>query len=195
MLNGQNLSKCSCAIRSFLLCPRDFRLFYIVNSNREAATALPAVRPQSAPAQEYVDIPQYPEIQDLSLRHKQIRKKEAWHKTIAKLPTVEEKAIKLNMPRYYGYKVVRLNEEQLPYNCLPAIQHYTRTIFEENTSPNYQFLQQNNLANSNDSGRQVLTHKSNASSTTQENTIPNVIVESIRIDMQNAIEFALDSFL
>uniref|UniRef100_A0A1I8MAF7 28S ribosomal protein S30, mitochondrial n=1 Tax=Musca domestica TaxID=7370 RepID=A0A1I8MAF7_MUSDO len=79
---------------------------------------------------EYWETPQYPEIKDTSFDGRKKDEAKTWHEQIQKTPTVEEKLIKINMPRYYGYKVVHMNEERLPYNCLPAIQHYTRTHFE-----------------------------------------------------------------
>ena len=47
--------------------------------------------------------------------------------------------IKLNMPRYYGWPVAVLNNERFPYNCLPFIQHTTRTflITEPNILPGF----------------------------------------------------------
>nr|XP_014102318.1 39S ribosomal protein S30, mitochondrial [Bactrocera oleae] len=80
---------------------------------------------------EYTDEPIYPEIQDLSFKACKGRETESWHEEIRKVPTVEEKLIKINMPRYYGFKVVNLSDSKVPYNCLPAMQHYTRTIYED----------------------------------------------------------------
>ncbi|XP_037937838.1 28S ribosomal protein S30, mitochondrial-like [Teleopsis dalmanni] len=111
---------------------------------------------------EYTDEPQYPEIQDVSFKARKVREKEDWYKEIEEVPTVEEKLIKINMPRYYGYKVFKLTDEKLPYNCLPAIQHYTRTIFEnadENIAP--EALQK-----------------------------INIFVEAAKSDVQDALEFA-----
>uniref|UniRef100_A0A1A9VU90 Uncharacterized protein n=1 Tax=Glossina austeni TaxID=7395 RepID=A0A1A9VU90_GLOAU len=80
---------------------------------------------------DYTEIPQYPPIHDLSFRSRKESEAQNWHEEIMKVPTVEEKMIKINMPRYYGYRVVDLHDRCLPYNCLPALQHYTRTVFEE----------------------------------------------------------------
>ncbi|XP_075154294.1 mitochondrial ribosomal protein S30 [Haematobia irritans] len=79
---------------------------------------------------EYWETPHYPEIIDTSFKGKKEIKSKNWREEIQNAPTVEEKLMKINMPRYYGHKVVLMNEERLPYNCLPAIQHYTRTAFE-----------------------------------------------------------------
>lgn len=72
----------------------------------------------------------YPNILDLSFTARKMREREIWNQQTQNVVTVEEKLIKLNMPRYYGYKVVNLGD-RLPYNCLPATQYYTRTIFTE----------------------------------------------------------------
>lgn len=79
---------------------------------------------------EFTEVAQYPEIKDLSFLARKEREALSWQEQIQKTATVEEKMIKINMPRYYGFKVVELHDERLPYNCLPAIQHYTRTLFE-----------------------------------------------------------------
>lgn len=82
------------------------------------------------PLEEYTEKPEYPEILDQSHEAKVLRKKQSWYDKIKKLETIEEKQIKINMPRYYGYKVVALNDTRIRYNSLPMIQHYTRTLFE-----------------------------------------------------------------
>lgn len=79
---------------------------------------------------EYTENPIYPEILNNSIKSKEIRKKMVWHEDIKKLKTVEEKLIKVNMPRYYGYKCVMFGDEKFPYNCLPLTQHYTRTMLK-----------------------------------------------------------------
>lgn len=48
---------------------------------------------------EYTATPQYPPILDLSYEKKQERKIESKHNAIKDVKTVEEKQIKLNMPR------------------------------------------------------------------------------------------------
>ena len=48
---------------------------------------------------EYTNTPQYPPILDLSFKKKIERQKETVHEQIKALQTVEEKQIKLNMPR------------------------------------------------------------------------------------------------
>lgn len=80
---------------------------------------------------EYTAEPEYPIIRDLSYKSRKQHTASEWHEQIRQLPTVEEKMIKVNMPRYYGYKVVDLNDTKVPYNALPLTQHYTRTVLEE----------------------------------------------------------------
>lgn len=81
---------------------------------------------------EYSDEAVYPEIQDLSYEAKQYRKKkELIASRIQALPTVEEKIMALNMKKYYGYKCIMLNDQNVPYNSLPFVQYSTRTKFNE----------------------------------------------------------------
>ncbi|XP_004518895.1 28S ribosomal protein S30, mitochondrial [Ceratitis capitata] len=98
-----------------------------ISTPRLQSTAVKSIHNDS----EYADEAIYPEIQDLSFKARKKRETQSWHDEIRKVPTVEEKMIKINMPRYYGFKVVNLNDTKLPYNCLPAIQHYTRTFYED----------------------------------------------------------------
>ncbi|XP_055913810.1 28S ribosomal protein S30, mitochondrial [Eupeodes corollae] len=90
-----------------------------------------AAQPQlNVASDEYTDKPEYPEIFELSREARMRREKQSWHEQIQSVPTVEEKLIKINMPRYYGFKTVMLNSAENPYNCLPLNQHYTRTVLE-----------------------------------------------------------------
>ncbi|XP_018321270.1 39S ribosomal protein S30, mitochondrial [Agrilus planipennis] len=87
---------------------------------------------------EYTETPQYPPILNLSPEKKLERKKDAYYEEIKKVKTVEEKQIKLNMPRYYGFKCYMLEEERIPYNNLAFTQHITRThIIHQNNLPSY----------------------------------------------------------
>ncbi|KAL0128903.1 hypothetical protein PUN28_003932 [Cardiocondyla obscurior] len=66
------------------------------------------------------------------------RKKEAWYDTIKNIGTVEEKQIKINMPRYYGWNSLIIKEHVIPYNSLSHAQHCTRThIVNESGLPAY----------------------------------------------------------
>ncbi|EDX01832.1 39S ribosomal protein S30, mitochondrial [Drosophila yakuba] len=75
--------------------------------------------------------PAYPEIQDTSFKARKQKDAANWHEEIRQVPTVEEKMIKINIPRYYGFKVVDFNDSKIPYNALPLTQHYTRTVLED----------------------------------------------------------------
>lgn len=109
----------------------------LINANRHASAV--SRRCQStetsiaAPPQsraEHADEAEYPEILDLSSTARKFRERVEWHEEVRKVKTIEEKLIKVNMPKYYGFQMMMLNEECLPYNCLPYVQHYTRTQFE-----------------------------------------------------------------
>lgn len=77
--------------------------------------------------EEYTSAPHYPQILDITPEKKRERKKLETHETIKAVKTVEEKQIKINMPKYYGYKTSLFFENQIPYNTLPLVQHVTRT--------------------------------------------------------------------
>lgn len=73
---------------------------------------------------------EYPPILDLSKKAKKEREKMAWHKEVEKVQTIEEKLIKINVPYYYGLRTIPLNDQYV-YNCLPYMQHWTRTQIEK----------------------------------------------------------------
>lgn len=77
------------------------------------------------------DGPQYPPIITNSVLDRRARKKQEWFDKIRKIPTIEEKLLELNMPRYYGYRCLMLDDHKLPYNALPFIQYITNTEFGE----------------------------------------------------------------
>ncbi|XP_053978120.1 28S ribosomal protein S30, mitochondrial [Hylaeus volcanicus] len=80
----------------------------------------------------------YPPILDVSLQARFRRKKEEWHNKIKKLESVEEKLIGINMPHYYGWKSLELNETVIPYNCLDHAQYITRThVVNEHKLPTF----------------------------------------------------------
>ncbi|XP_022920692.1 uncharacterized protein [Onthophagus taurus] len=76
---------------------------------------------------EYTKTPQYPEILDVSYDAKLDRKKQSVYNELQSVKTVEEKQIKLNMPKYYGFKCYMFNENLIPYDQLDLTQHITRT--------------------------------------------------------------------
>lgn len=52
--------------------------------------------------------------------------------------TVEEKQIKINMPKYYGFMCYLQYEDQIPYNSLELAQHTTRThLIKETGLPEF----------------------------------------------------------
>lgn len=69
----------------------------------------------------------YPPILDVSVRGKHERETLEMHKKIQALHTVEEKLIALNVPRYYGWESIVLNEGKVPYNFLPLVKSTTKT--------------------------------------------------------------------
>ncbi|XP_043277683.1 39S ribosomal protein S30, mitochondrial [Venturia canescens] len=82
--------------------------------------------------------PQYPPIKDLFFKAHFKRQREELAKGIADARTVEEKMIKLNMPRYYGFRSVMLTESNLQYNAIDQIQYITRThVPKEPGLPSY----------------------------------------------------------
>lgn len=87
---------------------------------------------------EYTATPQYPPILDNSYLARLERRKETERESIKDVPTIEEKQIRLNMPRYYGFKSYMLNEDYIPYNNLTLAQHVTRThLVVNNELPEY----------------------------------------------------------
>lgn len=87
---------------------------------------------------EYTATPQYPPILDLSPEKNIERKKQAVYDEIKAVKTVEEKQIKLNIPRYYGFKSYMLFEDVIPYDSLKLAQHVTRThLVKSNVLPEF----------------------------------------------------------
>ncbi|KAL0271618.1 UNVERIFIED_CONTAM: hypothetical protein PYX00_008654 [Menopon gallinae] len=74
---------------------------------------------------EYTEVAQYPRIiPEAEL----LRKDEIdWHNKIKRQKTVEEKLFEINMPRYWGWKCLLLNEGEIPYNSLEFTKFITRT--------------------------------------------------------------------
>ena len=80
----------------------------------------------------------YPPILDLSYRASMRRKDDVWYNKIKKIETVEEKLIGLNMPHYYGWKSLYLEEGNVPYNSLNHAQYITRThVLNDNKLPEF----------------------------------------------------------
>lgn len=89
-------------------------------------------RPASTlPSTEYTEYPEYPPIEDLSYEAKKKKEVEDWSDKVRKCRTVEEKQMKLNMRKYYGWRCIDLNDVLIPYNSLPLIQHLTRSCYKD----------------------------------------------------------------
>lgn len=84
---------------------------------------------------EYTPLPEYPPIEDKSYESKIKNKQKDWANAVRNCHTVEEKQIKLNMPKYYGWKTLMLNDKNVPYSALPLVQYCTRTHLIENSPP------------------------------------------------------------
>ncbi|XP_022224173.2 28S ribosomal protein S30, mitochondrial [Drosophila obscura] len=123
-----------------------------VNQLRASYIRFMAAQPQaesqasSGTNNEYTSQPEYPPIRDLTYKALKRRAASDWHEEIRQVATVEEKIIKVNMPRYYGYKVVDFNDNKIPYNALPVTQHYTRTVLEELPLPTANEYEQTELS-------------------------------------------------
>lgn len=101
--------------------------------NRYSISAISEVKDEAKDTEEV-----YPPIEDLSLKARSKRKKQAWHEKIKNIYTVEEKLFELNMPRFYGWKSLFLNEHTIPYNSLSHAQYITRThVIKESGLPAY----------------------------------------------------------
>ncbi|XP_063990805.1 large ribosomal subunit protein mL65 [Diachasmimorpha longicaudata] len=70
---------------------------------------------------------QYPPIQDTSFKASFRRYQEKKHATVKAVKTAEEKMIKLNFTRYWGFKTLMYEEGRIFYNELPHSQYITRT--------------------------------------------------------------------
>ncbi|CAF4825944.1 unnamed protein product [Pieris macdunnoughi] len=97
---------------------------------------------------EYTETPNYPQIQDMSLQARKLRKRQAVYEKIKKINTVEEKQIALNMPRYYGWPCIMLGDDRFPYSAMPLVQFYTRTHFKPIETLPTSYSETSELANS-----------------------------------------------
>lgn len=109
----------------------------------------------------------YPPIEDVSKEAIRAKKKQEFRDKIRKCPTIEEKIIQLNMPRYYGYKCLMLENNDFPYNPLPFVQYVTKTDF------------------------QVLAEKI---TNEEEAKTVDTYLNLIKSDVQDAIEFEIDAY-
>lgn len=103
----------------------------------QQACRLYCTQSPTLPDDEYTSEPQYPEILDLSRKARKEREQIAWHDEVKKVTTVEGKLLKVNMPRYYGFKTHVFDDKYHRYNCLPYYQGWTRTSFKEGIPADY----------------------------------------------------------
>lgn len=89
------------------------------------------------PNTEYTEYPEYPPIEDLSYESRKKKDAQKWSDAVQKCNTIEEKQMKLNMPKYYGWKCINFNDVLIPYNSLPLVQHCTRTCYKESLPKYY----------------------------------------------------------
>jgi small subunit ribosomal protein S30 len=80
------------------------------------------------------DVAEYPPIVDTSLKAKKQRQFMEVQEKVKKCPSIEEKIIQINMPKFYGFKCLMLNDRVYPYNSLPFVQYITKTDYQ--TLPN-----------------------------------------------------------
>ena len=69
----------------------------------------------------------YPPIYDISLKSEKEREFKTWTDKICNLPTIEQKLIELNMPKYYGWKSANIRDESIPLCAADFVNYSTRT--------------------------------------------------------------------
>lgn len=114
------------------------------------------------------EVAEYPPIEDWTIPLNKGRKARKWSEKIAKIGTIEEKLIEINLPRYYGYKCLMLNEREYHYNTLPFFQYATNTEFVE--------------------------EKSHVPTTEEEAKKTENLLAIVRSEIQDALEFELDGY-
>lgn len=105
-----------------------YRVSYTISTRSKSTETW--ISPPAPKVDEYVEKAVYPEIFDVSKKAQETRARETWFKEIQDLKTVEEKVIKVNMPKYYGFESIMLNDQNFRYDSLRHLQHWTRTQFE-----------------------------------------------------------------
>ncbi|XP_077298426.1 mitochondrial ribosomal protein S30 [Arctopsyche grandis] len=80
----------------------------------------------------------YPPIEDLSPEAKFRRLRIARDEAVKAVPTIEEKIIKINMPKYYGWRSFLFKDGLLPVHALTPIQYFTKTqLIVNDTLPSF----------------------------------------------------------
>jgi small subunit ribosomal protein S30 len=145
-----------------LKIPRVFRKNFSIS--RRFSTAFQEYVPES----EWTDAPQYPPIVDNCYPQLKQKRLISWHEKIKKIETIEEKMIEINMPKYYGYKSLMLDEKTYPYNTLPFFQYATNT----------EFIEENSLTPANEADAKKIEN----------------FLNLVRSEVQDAFEFELDGY-
>lgn len=139
----------------------------IFNRNIPIKRGVATVQSQKDVSSEYNEVAEYPPIVDPCLIKRKERINLHYREKIKQIGTIEEKQLQINLPRYYGYKCLMLNDKIYPYNTLPFFQYATNTEFvEETTAP---------------------------SSEEEDKKIGNFL-SLIKAEIQDALEFELDGY-
>lgn len=126
-----------------------------------------AIQQQNADS-EYSEVAEYPPILDDSYKAKKSRTQLQWREKIKKISTIEEKLIEINLPKYYGYKCVLLDEKTFPYNTLPFFKYATNT--------------------------ELVEMKTFAPKTEDDAKKVEIFLNLIKSDIQDAFEFELNGY-
>lgn len=112
--------------------------------------------PNSVYENEYTSKPNYPPILDLSRAAKKQRLHQDNIDYIKNIKTVEEKMIKFNMPKYYGFKTCLLSSSEFSSNNLPFIQRITKTALLDELPDIYSNLKEESASITENIKSQVL---------------------------------------
>lgn len=99
--------------------------WYNLDKDRKNATKfIASSQVESSPLADEVV---YPKIYDTDRKAAKVRVAESFGDELRRIKTVEEKTIKLNMPRYYGWKTWIFDEGHIRYDSGGLHQHMTKT--------------------------------------------------------------------
>lgn len=108
-----------------------------LTSYRGISQSFIALFHQDAALTEYTDVPQYPKILAMTPEAKRKRKKEEWHEKVTNLPTVEQKMMELNMPRYWGHWACHVKDNNPMLLSADFCRFATRTHLREGLPEDY----------------------------------------------------------
>lgn len=87
---------------------------------------------------DYNSVVKYPPIEKLDERTQKQKEDQKFYDLIKRQNTIEEKAIAINYPRYWGWKCFIVEEGTVPFNGLDFMKHLTRThLIKIDHLPNY----------------------------------------------------------